>query len=215
MTLLALRAGRWCALLLSGAACTAHSSPTLSPPSAEPVTSSVPPSARMAVVGPPGSPGEQEVRDKKSRLVWRRCVEGMSWHNGTCTGTPRRMELSQAQALALAEYKATGVRWRLPHVTELRLLLSLSAGQRGAQPMDPLLFPATPEQWHWSGSTTVRGGSGFNQYDYGNIARGTATNQANSLAFMHGWAVHMGTGEAAGDVSKKTGLLVRLVRPDL
>ena len=61
----------------------------------------------------------------------------------------------------------------------------------------------------------MRGGAGFNQYDYGNIVQGRNASGANSVSFMHGWAVHMGTGEAAGDVSKKTGLLVRLVRPDL
>lgn len=172
-------------------------------------------SVRLSVVGPAGSPGEQEVRDAKTRLVWRRCVEGMVWNSGTCTGTPRRMEWSQAQALALAEYKATGVRWRLPHVTELRLLLSLGPGLGEAKPLDAVLFPAAPPQWHWSGSTTVRGGAAFNQYDYGNIVQGRNASGANSVSFMHGWAVHMGTGEAAGDVSKKTGLLVRLVRPDL
>lgn len=170
---------------------------------------------RFSVVGPPGTPGEQEVRDAKSRLIWRRCVEGMSWRNGTCTGSPRHMDLQQAQALALAEYKATGVRWRLPHVTELRRLLPPLQGKETVGPLDPVAFPAAPAQWHWTGSTTVSGGAGFNPYNYGNIAQGKAVNDGNRLGFMHGWAVHLGTGEAAGDVLRRTELMVRLVRPDL
>lgn len=176
---------------------------------------SAPPAARFSVVGPPGSAGEQEVRDAKSRLIWRRCVEGMTWRDGTCTGTPLYLDLPQAQALALAEFKATGVRWRLPHVTELRRLLPPSQGKEAVGPLDAVAFPAAPAQWHWTGSTTVSGGAGFNPYNYGNIAQGKAANDANRLGFMHGWAVHLGTGEAAGDVLRRTELLVRLVRPDL
>ena len=168
---------------------------------------------RFAPVGAPGTAGEQEVRDAKSRLVWRRCVEGMVWANGTCQGQPQLMDLPAAQALALAEFKATKVRWRLPQVTELRLLHRSAGATTGA--LDAAMFPAAPTQWHWTASTTVRGGPAFNPYNYGNIAQGRVADDANRLGFLHGWAVNLGTGEAAGDVPRRTALAVRLVRPDL
>lgn len=170
---------------------------------------------RFTPVGAPGMPGEDEVRDAKSRLVWRRCVQGMVWAQGTCTGRPLLLDHQAAQALALAEFKATGVRWRMPQVTELRMLLEPKAGQTvNTLQLDAVAFPAAPVQWHWTGSTTVRGGAGFNPYNYGNITQGRAADDTNRLGFLHGWAVNLATGEAAGDVSRRNGLVVRLVRPD-
>lgn len=173
------------------------------------------PERRFTPVGAPGMPGEDEVRDAKSRLVWRRCVEGMAWANGTCVGRPTLLDHQAAQALALAEFKTTGVRWRMPQVMELRMLLEPKPGSAAnAVQLDAVAFPASPVQWHWTGSTTVRGGAGFNPYNYGNITQGRAVDDTNRLGFLHGWAVNLGTGEAAGDVSRRSGLAVRLVRPD-
>ena len=60
------------------------------------------------------------VVDASGRLTWPRCVEGMAWNGKTCTGQPRLMTHGEAVALASARFKAEGVAWRLPRLTELR-----------------------------------------------------------------------------------------------
>ena len=54
--------------------------------------------------------------------------------------------------------------------------------------------------------------SNVNQYDYKNIERGVTPQNANRIAFLHGWAVNLLTGEAREDVLERTKLPVRLVR---
>lgn len=150
------------------------------------------------------------VIDLRARLVWPRCVEGMQWNGKTCTGTPQRLDHAQAAALANARWKADGVRWRLPRVPELKRLVDKTARPPGP---NPVLFPATPHDWHWSGSANVQTGSG-NLYNYGNVMDNRAAGGAGGMAFsQQGWAVNMETGESRGDVGKGTRLLVRLVRP--
>jgi hypothetical protein len=159
----------------------------------------------------------QEVFDRKARLVWRRCVEGLKWTGKTCWGLPSELEHSQAQALAQDTAKATGQRWRLPHATELKLLLAppadSAAGRKPRSPwIDELAFPGTPPEWHWSASVNVGGGN-INPYNYGNIAQGRTGSNVNQVSFLHAWAVHFGTGEARGEVPKRHPMVVRLVRP--
>lgn len=143
------------------------------------------------------------VIDPRSRLAWPRCVEGMVWNGRSCTGQPRLMSHGEALALATARYKAEGVAWRLPRLTELR---RWAASEQGRQ-----LFPGEPEDWTWT-STSRIDTTQSNAYNYGNIARGSAGTQ-DRLGVQQGWAVHMGSGEARGDVARRTPLVVRLVRP--
>ena len=114
---------------------------------------------------------------------------------------------SPAQALARSRWQAEGVSWRLPRVPELRRLVD-----RTRQPpiVDPILFPATPMQWHWTGTASVNTAT-VNPYNYGNVARGGSGE--SGLQAQQGWAVDMETGEARGNVGKGTRLPVRLVRP--
>ncbi len=149
------------------------------------------------------------VIDLRARLVWPRCVEGMQWNGKTCTGTPQRLDYAQAAALANARWKADGVRWRLPRVPELKRLVDKTARPPGP---NPVLFPATPPDWHWSGTANVQTGSG-NPYNYGSVMDSRAAGDAGGTAFRQGWAVNMETGDSRGDVGKGTRLLVRLVRP--
>jgi hypothetical protein len=149
------------------------------------------------------------VIDLRARLVWPRCVEGMQWTGKTCTGTPQRLDYAQATALAHARWKADGVRWRLPRVNELKRLVDKTARPPGP---NPVLFPATPPDWHWSGTANVQMGSG-NPYNYGNVMESRAAGGAGGMAFRQGWAVNMATGESRADVGKGSRLLVRLVRP--
>ncbi len=147
------------------------------------------------------------VLDERARLAWPRCVEGMQWTGRACAGEPRLFTYSEAQALARSRWQAEGVSWRLPRVPELRRLVD-----RTRQPaiVDPILFPATPMQWHWTGTASVNTAT-VNPYNYGNVARGGSGE--SGLQAQQGWAVDMETGEARGNVGKGTRLPVRLVRP--
>src|SRR3990167_1600177 len=65
-----------------------------------------------------------EVINTRARLVWSRCVEGMSWDGQTCTGKPRLVDHAGAMALAATRRQADSLGWRLPRVTELKRLVA-------------------------------------------------------------------------------------------
>jgi len=92
------------------------------------------------------------VIDTRSHLAWDRCVAGMLWNGSTCTGRARLLTFAQARALADERWKASGVRWRLPRVPELRRLVN-----RGASPpaVDAAMFPGAPADWHWTSTRSV------------------------------------------------------------
>ncbi|RYF63755.1 MAG: DUF1566 domain-containing protein [Comamonadaceae bacterium] len=170
--------------------------------------------ARPVQAAPPDKPAAMRasddglyVLDDRAKLAWPRCVEGMQWNGRTCTGEARLFTYSEAQALANARWKAEGVRWRLPRVPELRRLVD-----RSRQPpmISPVLFPATPMQWHWTGTASVNTAT-VNPYNYGNVARGG--NGEGGMQAQQGWAVDMETGEVRGTMGKGNRLPVRLVRP--
>lgn len=143
------------------------------------------------------------VIDPRSKLAWPRCAEGMQWNGRTCAGEPRLMTHGEAAALATARFKAEGVAWRLPRLTELRRWAGSEQGRE--------LFPGDPQDWTWT-STSRIDTTQSSPYAYDNITRGSLGTQ-DRLGVQQGWAVHMGTGEARGDVARKTALIVRLVRP--
>lgn len=150
------------------------------------------------------------VVDARSKLAWPRCVEGMAWNGKTCTGVARLMTHGEATALAAARAKAEGVAWRLPRVPELRRLAS-----KIDKPAAPgvALFPAAPQDWHWSITASINAVR-INPYDYDNIRQGRTGGNTDQLGVQQGWAVHLGSGEARGDVTKRSMLTVRLVRPN-
>jgi len=169
----------------------------------------------LAVAAPPTGPrfrvsdSGDEVVDVQAKLVWRRCVEGMSWTGATCEGVPELFDHSQAQAHATRVFRSSQLPWRLPHVPELKRLIDA----RYRYPaVDPELFPHTPPQWHWSASVSVGAGGAFNPYNYGNIAQGRTPSSVNQVAFLHGWAVDFANGESKGEILKRTPMVLRLVR---
>ena len=150
------------------------------------------------------------VSDLRSKLAWSRCVEGMRRDGKTCVGEPQLASHAGALSLASARAKAEGLRWRVPRVKELQRLMSKAA--QSAQGV-VAVFPAAPPDWNWTASANIDAGP-VNQYDYKNIERGVTEQNANRMAFLHGWAVNMQTGEARGNISKRTRLSVRLVRQE-
>ena len=150
-----------------------------------------------------------QILDPSAGLAWSRCVEGMHWNGKTCVGQPARVGHAQALALAAARKDADGFAWRLPRVTELERLVHRSGPPPG---LDPVLFPAAPAESHWAMTASIDTNlSPVNQYNYANIQRGRTDENTTQLSFLHGWAVNPATGEARGDVLKRTELPVRLV----
>jgi hypothetical protein len=207
--------------LLGGGVAQLHAATPASPASVGPASQSESDVAQPAA--PSATPAEavprlvvsadgKELIDAKAKLAWRRCVEGMIWFGMTCTGRAKTFTMIEAQALVTAEGKATGQRWRLPHIPELKTLLNKSHVGRGAM-VDAALLPGTPANWHWSASVSVGAGGAVNQYNYGNIMAGVTTANANQLKALEGWGFNFATGEASGGISKRDALYVRLVRP--
>lgn len=195
----------------------AQATPDSAPPTAAEATAQTPAESQGEVKGEgkaegPGTAAKPAlalsadgayVLDTQNKLAWLRCVEGMTWNGHNCVGEPRLMTYTTAQALAAARAKADGVAWRLPRIHEL--------GRIQEDAASATLFPADPRSWTWSGNASINVAQ-TNPYNYGNIASGSS-NQQERLSARLGWAVHLGNGESRGDVSRRTALVVRLVRP--
>lgn len=149
------------------------------------------------------------VIDERARLVWARCVVGMEWTGSTCSGQPLWLDYGQAVEAAIARAKTDGLRWRLPQFKELQRLADLPKPGAG---LDTSVFPGGPRDWHWSGTANILTGR-LNPYNYGNVMQGASGQSTTQLDSLHGWAVNLANGEARGDVTKRSTLYVRLVRP--
>ena len=156
------------------------------------------------------TPDGAQVLDLRTTLVWPRCVEGMRWSGKTCVGEPLRLSHAEAQALVAARRKADGLHWRLPRVSDLRKLMTRTDGPRRS--LDPTLFPAAPDGWHWALDAKLNTAQ-VNPYNYGNVVRGQTSPQTETLDVRLGWAVNPASGESRGDMPRITRLPVRLMRP--
>lgn len=83
----------------------------------------------------------QEVTDRQTGLVWRRCLEGTQYVAGSCPGTFSLLTHEDALRLAATVAASTGIGWRLPNAKEL---LGLTPPGREAPTLDPIAFPVTP-----------------------------------------------------------------------
>ena len=93
----------------------------------------------------------QEVTDRQTGLVWRRCLEGTHYVAGSCPGTISAGGPEAALRLAETVAASTGVGWRLPNAKEL---LGLTQPGRDIPAYDPVAFPATPTQQRAAWSST-------------------------------------------------------------
>lgn len=89
-----------------------------------------------------------EVTDTSTGLVWRRCVEGMSWSGTNCTGQPRRVDWARAMSNA----RSAGAPWRMPNVKELASLVDPA---RPSPKIDGVTFPGTPGESHWTSTPST------------------------------------------------------------
>lgn len=89
----------------------------------------------------------QEVADKATGLVWRRCVEGMQWDGTTCAGQAMRMSFEKARVQAQAAAASSKLAWRVPARDEL---LGLLDRKPGTSPAPSSTFPQSPASPFWS-----------------------------------------------------------------
>lgn len=131
-----------------------------------------------------------EVIDRRTGLVWQRCMVGQTWNGSTCAGTYGWHTYDVAMGLAKqANATDSPAGWRVPNIKELFSLVDLGCADPA---IDSVAFPATPGLAIWSATPeAVRAAYGSNTV----------------------WWVHMRDGRVTAATSPgSTGKALRLVR---
>jgi Protein of unknown function (DUF1566)/Repeat of unknown function (DUF5648) len=90
-----------------------------------------------------GDAADNAVLDRRSNLIWRRCLFGKRWTGAACEGTTAMQPYTSA--LAISE-QAGAAGWRLPQVRELASLVD--RGFSVLKPIDTRYFPEDhPSVW--------------------------------------------------------------------
>jgi hypothetical protein len=134
--------------------------------------------------------GDGTVTDARTRLMWKRCVEGPAWNGTTCTGGATFGDWPTALALAAASTEAGHADWRLPSIRELRSLVETC---RDDPSINDAIFPATP----------------FAMSE--NFAFWSSSPEFAAPAADQAWFVRTGRGDSASG-PRSLARLVRLVR---
>ncbi len=138
------------------------------------------------------TPADSEVRDKVTGLIWKRCLEGMSWTGTNCTGSPSILYWQDALSAAKNATITTSIpatSWRVPNQNELLSLLELACYK-----------PALNINWFPGVPLSSFNGSGL---VWSSTPSSAQTNTAWYVGFMNGYD---------GYSSKTGGITVRLVR---
>jgi Protein of unknown function (DUF1566) len=125
-----------------------------------------------------------EVVDATTGLIWRRCAEGQTAANDTCTGTATSYTLDEAMARANAQTIATGQAWRVPNIKELYSMVD----SRFYEPaVNETVFPAAPMGSVWSSTPFI--GSIFGafrvvRFDAGFVIASLSTQRVPTLRLV-------------------------------
>ncbi len=117
------------------------------------------------------SPQGDEVTDRKTGLVWKRCAEGMEPKSRTsCSGQALFFTHPAALQRAAEQVKSGGTGWRLATMKELSAIAAAGEADpsENRPAIDPTAFPNTPPARFWS-STIV----GPHYFMYVNFADAT------------------------------------------
>jgi hypothetical protein len=95
--------------------------------------------------------GGTEVTDQETGLVWRRCLEGMSFGGVSCTGTATPFT-HEAALLQFAVGPSALRFWRLPNIKELSSIADRRLQNRA---LDPTVFPDFLSPVVWSSTPYV------------------------------------------------------------
>ena len=90
----------------------------------------------------------QDVTDTTSKLVWRRCAEGLRWDGKTCAGKVKTFKYPEAKEAAAAAAKGDAKAWRIPTRDELVALVDKTAKKKPH--IDVKAFPETPAKPFWA-----------------------------------------------------------------
>lgn len=112
----------------------------------------------------------QVVVDHKTRIIWKRCVDGTLYNKGECMGVPAQHGYTAASRLRAET--ASGGTWRLPTLEEcMKLTNTVSVGGQGTQHyrIDDAVFPypALGERlYYWCTSLEADGSVTLNRYGW-------------------------------------------------
>ena len=106
--------------------------------------------------------------DKKTGLVWKRCLEGYSWNGSSCTGAANLANWQNALKTAAASTFIGKSDWRLPNAKELASI----AERACVNPQVNLaIFPNMPTVYIWTSTPSAAdaasawtGGSGYQNH---------------------------------------------------
>lgn len=127
-----------------------------------------------------------EVKDTRTGLIWRRCIEGATWNGTTCVNSGGTTFTHQAALQRATAQQTVDKAWRLPNAKELTSLVRRDRVE--PQPfIDETFFPNTPTTYFWA-STPVARTPGF------------------------AWTTFFGYGSTGSNQTRATAHPVRLVR---
>ena len=89
-----------------------------------------------------------EVTDTTTRLVWKRCAEGLRWDGKACSGKLMKFKYAEAKQRVAAASTGNAAGWRIPSLSELKGILDRKAKKKPL--IDPDAFPDTPKQQFWA-----------------------------------------------------------------
>jgi hypothetical protein len=101
--------------------------------------------------------------DPQTGLEWKRCAEGQTWLNGTCTGTASTHAFTDTAPVTNANTmvvdSVTGfngkIDWRVPTIRELSTLVDYTVPNAAAK-INNTLYPNTPNAMFWSSTSSVQ-----------------------------------------------------------